>query len=164
MREPTIRKVEKSDIQALAEKANEIWHEYFIPIIGLEQVEYMIDKYQSVKGLTQQINEGYSYYFVLTDHDIVGYFGVQPQCGRLFLSKLYLEKQSRGKGYSKEMLKYIINIAVEQKKSSIYLTVNKYNKNTIDIYKHFGFKIVDEQKAYIGSGFYMDDYIMEYVI
>ena len=65
MREPTIRKVEKSDIQALAEKANEIWHEYFIPIIGLEQVEYMIDKYQSVKGLTQQINEGYSYYFVL---------------------------------------------------------------------------------------------------
>lgn len=164
MGELTIRKVENSDIEVLAEKANEIWHEYFIPIIGLEQVEYMVEKFQSVKGLTQQINQGYSYYFALVDDSVVGYFGVQPQCDKLFLSKLYLEKQSRGKGYSGEMLKYIINIAVEQKKSSIYLTVNKYNKNTIDIYKHFGFKIVDEQKADIGNGFYMDDYIMEYAI
>lgn len=98
MSELTIRKVENSDIEVLAEKANEIWHEYFIPIIGLEQVEYMVEKFQSVKGLTQQINQGYSYYFALVDDSVVGYFGVQPQCDKLFLSKLYLEKQSRGKG------------------------------------------------------------------
>lgn len=98
MREPTIRKVEKSDIQALAEKANEIWHEYFIPIIGLEQVEYMIDKYQSVKGLTQQINEGYSYYFVLADHEYCGIFWSTAPMRQAVSKQAVFRKAKQGKG------------------------------------------------------------------
>ena len=42
----------------------------------------------------------------------------------------------------------------------MYLTVNKYNEHAIDVYKHYGFKIVDSVVTDIGNGFVMDDYIM----
>ncbi len=155
-----IKRVEQGDIQALAEVANEIWHEYFTPIIGLQQVEYMVDKFQSVKGIIGQLDNGYEYYFAVHNGEIAGYFGIQLQSDNLFLSKLYLKKEFRGKGISSQMLTYIKNIAYNNCKSKITLTVNRYNYHTIDVYKHFGFEIEKEQKADIGNGFYMDDYVM----
>ena len=59
----SIEKVEPSRVEALAEVANGIWHEYFTPLLGIEQVEYMVDKFQSVKGITSQLDSGYEYYF-----------------------------------------------------------------------------------------------------
>ena len=156
----SIKRVKQEDIQTLAEVANEIWHEYFTPIIGLQQVEYMVDKFQSVKGITAQLEAGYEYYFVTYNGEIAGYFGIQLQSDNLFLSKLYLKKAFRGKGIATQMLAYIKNIACDNSKSKITLTVNRYNYHTIDVYKHFGFEIEKEQKADIGNGFYMDDYVM----
>ena len=43
----------------------------------------------------------------------------------------------------------------------IRLTVNKYNINTIKAYEKWGFKTVDAVVTDIGSGFVMDDFIME---
>lgn len=156
----SIKKVKQNDIQTLAEVANEIWHEYFTPIIGLQQVEYMVDKFQSVKGITSQLDNGYEYYFAMHNGEIAGYFGIQLQSDNLFLSKLYLKKDFRGKGIASQMLAYIKNIACYNNKSKITLTVNRHNYHTIDVYKHFGFDIEKEQKADIGNGFYMDDYVM----
>lgn len=157
-----IKRASKDEISKLAEVANQIWHEYLIPIIGEEQVEYMVDKFQSVQGITEQIQKGYQYYFALYNNEVAGYFGIQPQNEKLFLSKLYLKKEFRGKGIASNMFSYIVDTAKSSDKKSIYLTVNRYNDNTISVYKHMGFEIVKEQKADIGNGFYMDDYIMEY--
>lgn len=47
-----IRKCQSDeDIQQLAKLANEIWHEYFIDIISFEQIEYMVEKFQSYPAL-----------------------------------------------------------------------------------------------------------------
>ena len=43
----------------------------------------------------------------------------------------------------------------------IRLTVNKYNKNSIAAYRKWGFKIIDSVVTDIGSGFVMDDFIMQ---
>lgn len=43
----------------------------------------------------------------------------------------------------------------------IQLTVNKHNINSINAYKKWGFKTIDSVVTDIGSGFVMDDYIME---
>ena len=37
----------EKQIQDLATLANEIWHEYFICIITEEQIDYMVEKFQS---------------------------------------------------------------------------------------------------------------------
>ena len=49
-------------------------------------------------------------------------------------------------------------------KQSIQLTVNKNNTNTIKAYEKWGFKTIDSAVTDIGSGFVMDDYIMEYYL
>ena len=46
-------------------------------------------------------------------------------------------------------------------KKAIWLTVNKYNDHTIDVYRHRGFQTVRSQVSDIGNGYVMDDYVME---
>ena len=48
--------------------------------------------------------------------------------------------------------------------TAIWLTCNRNNTNTLAVYDHLGFKKIREEKADIGNGFYMDDYILEYEI
>jgi RimJ/RimL family protein N-acetyltransferase len=43
----------------------------------------------------------------------------------------------------------------------IWLTVNRFNDTSIKIYESLGFLKTGTQVADIGSGFVMDDYIME---
>ena len=42
--------------------ADDIWHEHFTPIIGKEQVDYMLEKFLSPDALIEQINAGYEYF------------------------------------------------------------------------------------------------------
>ena len=44
---------------------------------------------------------------------------------------------------------------------TVYLTVNKYNKHTIDVYNHCGYKTIRSEQTNIGKGYIMDDYVME---
>ncbi|MFR5585739.1 MAG: hypothetical protein ACLTLQ_19640 [[Clostridium] scindens] len=52
-----------SEIQDIAILAEEIWHQHFTPIIGKEQVDYMVDKFQSYPAIKAQIeHDGYEYF------------------------------------------------------------------------------------------------------
>ena len=62
------------------------------------------------------------------------------------------------------MFEYIKDMAKKDGKAKITLTVNRHNHHTIDVYKHFGFETIKEQKADIGNGFYMDDYVMCFIL
>ena len=149
----------KEEIQKISKLARKIFEEYFTPMIGYEQVDYMLGKFQSEEALTNQIDNGYKYILVFNDANLAGYFAIKEEGERLFLSKFYLDKEYRGIGISRKMFEEIIKHS--KGFSSIYLTVNKNNAPTISIYKKFGFEIVDSVKTDIGNGFFMDDYIME---
>ena len=152
----------KEDILLLAKKADIVWHEYFKTILSLEQIDYMVEKFQSACAITNQIEEnGYEYYFIKYKEEIAGYTAIKKEEDKLFLSKLYILKEYRKKGLSSFAFSFIKNYAVKNLLKSVYLTVNRENTDSIDVYKHWGFDIIKEQKADIGKGFYMDDYIME---
>ena len=95
----TIRKAETNeDLQEIAALADVIWHEHFTPIIGKEQVEYMLSRFQSYPALQDQVLTGYEYYRLLGNRKLCGYMAIrQDQDGRMFLSKLYIAKQYRGR-------------------------------------------------------------------
>ncbi len=152
------------NIKYLSELAYHIWHEYWPCILSDEQINYMIDKFQSENAIKHQLKfENYIYYVIQDDNkNDIGYFGVSIKDNYLFLSKLYITKEFRHKGYGKQIFEKIIELAKEYSKSSIRLTVNKYNSNTIKAYIKWGFKTIDSVISDIGSGFVMDDYIMEY--
>lgn len=151
--------IKVSDIKLLANLASEIWHEYWPCILSNEQIDYMVEKFQSEKAIQKQIeDEKYTYYFLMQNNEIIGYTGVSDKGDYLFLSKLYIKKDFRHKGYGKLAFDEIRKLGFNR----IKLTVNKNNKNTIDAYLKYGFKIIDEDVTDIGNGFVMDDYIMEY--
>ncbi len=153
--------ITQSDIKQVATLASKIWHQHFTPIIGLAQVEYMIEKFQSFDAISSQINqEGFLYYLIHDQHQPVGYTGIKLADEELFLSKLYIVQECRGQGIGRRAIEFISAIAIDANVSKIRLTVNRNNRDTINAYQHFGFEIIDEVIADIGNGFVMDDFIM----
>lgn len=149
----------------MAELAARIWRNHYTPIIGEAQVEYMLDKFQSAEAIGKQIDDGYDYRLIVdAEGKDVGYFGVVPRKNELFLSKLYILCGNRGKGYGRRAVEEVSKLAKKLKLPKITLTVNKNNADSIKAYEKFGFKIKDSVVNDIGSGFVMDDYVMEKTI
>lgn len=152
----------KEQICTLAAIADEVWHEHFVSILSSEQIDYMVDKFQSEHAMTDQLkNQGYEYYLLKLKDTDIGYTGIRKDEDKLFLSKLYILKEFRGKGYASEAFQFLEGLCVKRGLLSIWLTVNRYNENTIAVYKKKGFEIIKTQVADIGNGYVMDDYIME---
>ena len=159
---PAVSDTQLREIAALAET---IWHEHFTPIIGRAQVLYMLNKFQSFSALKEQLRSGYEYYQIFDGDEFCGYCGICPEKdGRLFLSKLYLKKDARGRHLATHAFEFLRELCKERAFSAIWLTCNKHNDNSLAVYRHFGFETIDTQEADIGNGFIMDDYIMEYRI
>lgn len=149
-------------IQALADTAKDIWNEYFINIITQEQIDYMVEKFQSVTALSKAIKEeGYTYYMAYDQDRVIGFCGIKVEGSRLFLSKLYVRKEMRGKKVSSKLLNKAIVFAQEHDCTAIYLTCNKYNTNSLELYAYKGFHTIDSVQTDIGHGFIMDDYILQ---
>ena len=63
-----------------ARLAGEIWREYFPGIISPEQVEYMVDKFQSLPAMEEQVrSQGYTYYQIRRGEEVLGYTRVCPE-------------------------------------------------------------------------------------
>lgn len=153
------------EVKKLAEIANEVWHQHFITILSLEQIDYMVEKFQSEKAMTAQMAEqGYEYYFLHNCGKNIGYTGVRVDKDKLFLSKLYILKDYRGLGFASETFCFLENLCRDRGLKAIWLTVNRYNTDTIAVYKKKGFEIIRTEVADIGQGYVMDDYIMEKVL
>ena len=154
----------KNDIETLSKIATAIIREHYDPIVGHEQNTYMIDRFQSVHAITSQLENGYIYFLVLEKDIPIGFVGLILKQDYLYISKLYLQKDFRGQGRSKDILGLIIDIAKKNGLNRLELNVNKYNYNSIKAYEHLGFKRIRDEVNDIGNGYVMDDYVYEYSI
>ena len=147
---------------AVVSLAQIIWNEWFPKIISQEQVNYMVEKFQSMPAIDKAIEEeGYQYFLEVLGDTPIGYMGVKEQEDALLLSKLYLMKPFRGQRRSNVFFEKAEEIAREKGKDKVRLYVNRYNYNSIRVYLRRGFRIVKEEKTDIGGGFICDDYVME---
>jgi ribosomal protein S18 acetylase RimI-like enzyme len=151
------------EIAEVSSLANEIWRDYYVPVIGLAQVEYMLGKFQSPAAIVAQRLEGYEYYFVRSpaDGSHGGYIALQAQAeGLLFISKFYLQRAVRGTGLGRTTMTAIEHLARARGLSCLWLTVNKGNA-AVQVYERLGFRKTRELVVDIGAGFVMDDFRME---
>jgi len=154
-----------NDLFVISDLADKIWHQHFNPLIGEKQVDYMLEHFQCYDVMCRQVKEdGYEYFFLAYNNINVGYTAFIRDESSVFLSKIYILEEYRGKKIAKVAIQYMIDLCRKNGLSKIWLTVNRLNLNTIMVYQKIGFKIVSEQKKDIGNGFYMDDYIMEFYI
>jgi GNAT superfamily N-acetyltransferase len=165
MSEPTFRPATtEDDITVIAALAREIWYEYYVPLIGRDQVDYMVAKFQSATAMFEQLRVGYEYFLVQRDAQPVGYVSVQVQSGNLmFISKLYLLQERRGGGTGRAIMTFIEDLARERGVEQLWLTVNKGNP-AVHAYERLGFRVAAAIVMDIGNGFFMDDFRMEKVL
>lgn len=152
--------IEKDDIKDVSDMAYVIWREHYSAIISKEQIEYMLEKFQSPSAIADAISDGYEYYFITTEDENVGYVGIKTQQDKLFLSKIYILATYRGKGFAYEAVNHLCGLCKQRGLNAIWLTVNK-NNSSVQRYERIGFKIVDTLVSDIQDGFVMDDYVMQ---
>lgn len=158
---------EDAQLETLARLADEIWHECYADIISDLQIDYMVEKFQSAEALKAQIaDEGYRYFVLEIDGVPSGYYGLKPlgatgmdKLQTMFLSKFYLRRELRGKGFGSQMYREIKRFTRRAGCELIKLTVNRGNIHAINVYKHLGMRVLEEKVTDIGSGYVMDDYI-----
>jgi GNAT superfamily N-acetyltransferase len=150
------------DVERLASLAREIWHEYYVPLIGHAQVDYMVRKFQSTDAISSQIAEGYEYFLAFNGQQRpAGYLALREQEEKsLFISKLYLLREERGQGTGRRLIAFIEDLAKTRGLVRLWLTVNKGNP-AVAAYQRLGFRIAESIVMDIGNGFVMDDYRME---
>lgn len=149
-------------LDVIAGLAREIWYEYYVPLIGRAQVDYMVSRFQSSEAMAQQMREGYEYFTTERDGRCIGYCALQaqPAEGSLFLSKLYLLRDARGAGTGRVCMEFIEQLARRRGLNLLWLTVNKGNP-AVKAYERLGFRIAADLVMDIGGGFVMDDFRME---
>lgn len=149
------------NIEALAD---DIWHEHFTPILGEKQVDYMLEKYQTVDAINDQIMKGTEYFVLIYDYLMAGYISYRKDGDALLLSTLYIHEECRGHHIATNTIRFLIALCRQNHLSRICLSCHKKNTKALDVYRHLGFSITREQTADIGNGFVMDDYILEYQV
>ncbi len=160
----TVAKVFADEAPVVASLAQEIWQEYFTPIIGAEQVAYMLDKFQSASAIQEQLDNGFHYYLAYIAGAPVAYVAFKAEGDAVFVSKLYVKADWRKQGVGKQLFSFVRAFAKFNGKEKIYLTVNKHNQLAIDAYTAMGFESAAAVVADIGGGFVMDDYRMELML
>ncbi len=156
----------EKQIIEIEKAANHVWHNYYKDIFSPEQIEYMLEKYQSTEALKRQMSEGYIYYMLLSDGKLAGYMCLLPQSDHIYLARLYIKAEYRRQGLAKKAISHMDALASKEDLGfthikKIRLRVERANSFAINVYEHLGFYKVREEDRDIGGGFVCKDYIME---
>lgn len=148
-------------VERVAVLAAEIWREHYKGILAPDQIDYMVERFQSAAAIRRQLEEeGYHYWLMAVEGQDGGFYGACPGEGGLFLSKLYVLKAFRGRGLASAVMERCRDWCRREGYPHIVLTVNKDNRGSIAVYRHLGFEKIRDQTVDIGHGFVMDDYVM----
>jgi ribosomal protein S18 acetylase RimI-like enzyme len=159
--EPATEDGHLSEIQKLAQA---IWHEHYPGIISSEQIEYMLREGYSLEALQRESSQdAIRYDRALVEGALVGFsaYGPHPDADALVLHKLYVEAEQRGRGCARKLVETASEYALANSLDRVILRVNKRNHAAIAAYERMGFANQGSIVSDIGSGFSMDDYLME---
>jgi diamine N-acetyltransferase len=149
-------------LAAVATLAQVIWREHYVPLIGAAQVEYMLAESWNPRAMREQMQRGDEYFSISRGSELLGYLAVRAEVVErsLFISKLYLQRASRGAGLGRRALQFIESLARARELQLLWLTVNQRNP-AVQVYERCGFAITASVRIDIGNGFVLDDFRME---
>lgn len=141
----------KQDFDNLYNFMRPIWVETYTNIIPKAQIEFLLDKYFKVENVQNFIKKGYSYKKV----DGVGVLIYQERDNDVFIDKLYLPQEFRGKGYPEKVFNELLKLG-----KNLTLNVNQANKRAVACYLKNGFIVEVIHDVDLGNGMINKDYIM----
>ena len=158
-----VKPAKAADLVIIHQLAHEIWPSAYLEILGQDQLDYMLDKIYSIPSLQQQATVLHHRFIILFENGVpAGFASYSPHEDNFVyhLNKIYVLPSCQGKSLGKELLKYVVMQVKKTGATSLQLNVNRYNK-ALHFYEKQGFKIIREEDIDIGSGYFMNDYVME---
>lgn len=157
----TLRRAYETDIPLIRELSQKIWPQTYSTILSASQVEYMMNLIYSEKALLSQMKENHQFIIINDGKDPVGFASFSVTSPGVYkLHKIYLLQSNQGKGMGRFVINEIIEAIARKGGHTLQLNVNRYNKAK-DFYEKLGFTVIREEDIDIGSGYFMNDYIME---
>ncbi|MFA6248749.1 MAG: GNAT family N-acetyltransferase [Mucilaginibacter sp.] len=157
-----IREATTADVEAILQIAHQTWWPTYEPLLGKEQVAYMLGELYTAEKITKQIAEKQQTFLILVeDGQPVAFAAYSPreEDAEIYkLHKLYCLPATQGKGYGKILINVVADKTREAGKSTLDLNVNRYN-NAKSFYKKMGFEVVYEEDIPIGP-YWMNDFVM----
>jgi diamine N-acetyltransferase len=156
-----IRPATANELAIVEELAYLIWPDAYKDILSSEQLDYMLRLLYNQEALQQQQTSGHQFYLAWEGPEPVGFASYSEVSTGIFkLHKIYMLPQTQGKGYGKQLLQFVANSCRQQKGQALQLNVNRHNKAKF-FYEKMGFTVIKEEDINIGSGYFMNDYVME---
>lgn len=150
-----------NDVPTIQLLADEIWHLHYPAIISVEQINFMLEAHYSTSAIEKSMRDGAKWFIVVSDKNTVGFFSVSKLNQRLWkLEKLYVHPTLHNRGIGRKIIEFISAFLTDALAERLTLNVNRNNRNSIEAYQKFGFKIVRAEDNYLGK-FLLDDYVME---
>jgi len=164
-----IGKADIEDIPKIREMAEVVFRQTYATILSPEQMEYMMDMMYSERSLLKQMER--DIFLIDKDKGYVSYHyeGFSEDGIPLFhLEKLYVMPSERNNGLGRKLFDSVVADIRSRHfgkgrssygKFRIELNVNR-NNPAVFFYEHIGMHKSRSGDFPIGSGFYMNDYIM----
>lgn len=157
----------ENDIPLIQDLARRSWENAYAEILSNEQMEYMLSTMYSAEEIRNHLQQPNYHYYLIQDNNgsyegFIGYENSYEE-NTTKLHRIYLVPESKGKGFGKDALLFLNEKTAEYGDKRIILNVNKHN-SARNFYESQGYKVYDEGVFDIGNGFFMDDFLMEYII
>lgn len=156
-----IRKAATADIELIRVLVMQVWPQTYTPIVGERQVAYMLEQFYSPESLRKQMEEQHQFLICHDGDTPVGfasYAEIEP--GIYKLHKLYILTSLQGSGIGRFVLDFILKEIAAKGAIALHLNVNRYNRPAIAFYERLGFQQIRIEDIDIGSGYFMNDYVM----
>jgi GNAT superfamily N-acetyltransferase len=161
-------KATENDIPLIQDLARRSWENAYAEILSGEQMEYMLSTMYSHAEIADHLKKSNYHYFLIKDEtndSFEGFIGYENNYeeGTTKLHRIYLIPESKGKGFGKGALEFLNEKVKESGDDRIILNVNKHN-SAKKFYESQGYSVYNEGIFDIGNNFFMDDYLMEFLI
>ncbi|MCO6148708.1 GNAT family N-acetyltransferase [Flavobacterium sp. NRK1] len=158
-----IRRATPEDFEIIYNLAVNTWNVTYEKILSKEQLDYMLDMMYSLNAITDQILvKGHHFILLSENNNYLGFasYELNYLSGIAKLHKLYVLPETQGRGAGKLLIDKVEEAAKRNGNNIVSLNVNRYN-NAVNFYIKNGYKKIKEEDIDIGSGYLMEDFIME---
>jgi ribosomal protein S18 acetylase RimI-like enzyme len=156
-----IRPASIIDIPVIRQIADKTWPAAYEELLGKDQVEYMLDKLYSHQALEDQMKKQHYFFLALKEYEAVGFTSFSKVEKDIYkLQKLYVLPSLQKSGLGKELLQTVETVAKSMGGRKLQLNVNRKNIAK-RFYERNGFAVIKEENIDIGSGYFMNDFVMQ---
>ncbi|MGG0414329.1 GNAT family N-acetyltransferase [Peribacillus simplex] len=160
-----IKKCTLEDSRKLQEISYETFNETFKHQNSPENMNAYLERAFNLKQLEKELsNISSQFLFVYFNNEVAGYLKVNTNDAQseemgdesLEIERIYIKNKFQKHGLGKYLLNKAIEIAMEVKKSKVWLGVWEKNENAIAFYKKHGFVKTGAHSFYMGDEEQMD--------